>query len=174
MASTPVTWKRAKIPNAADLIEASKQSGDALQELGDTIIEFCNTHAQESLERYGLTAIGYSRLIVNKDRTAQYFERVLCTGEDPVVFDPEQFAWRWSDPKTAVRKEQLPSLHGFHAPTGDKWFAWHGLGENQLHFSGEKSWWPESGGHSVVFHTGFDNQVDLVSLIEMMKNAGWS
>ena len=59
-----------------------------------------------------------------------------------MVFDPSSFEWRWSTPKVTKKKEQLPALHGIHKDTGKKWWAWHGLGENQLHFSGEGEWWP--------------------------------
>ena len=41
-ASTPVTWKRAKIPNSLQLIKDSNNSAQGLQKLGDTIIKFCN------------------------------------------------------------------------------------------------------------------------------------
>lgn len=50
--STPVTWKRAKIPNAQALIEKSDNQPDACQKLGDAIIEFCNQHARNSLDKY--------------------------------------------------------------------------------------------------------------------------
>ena len=46
-ATTPVTWKRAKIPDAVSLIEQSNRSAGGLQALGDAIMEFCNRHAQE-------------------------------------------------------------------------------------------------------------------------------
>ncbi len=45
--TTPVTWKRAKIPSQEQLILASRQSEQGLQNLGDAIIEFCNAHARE-------------------------------------------------------------------------------------------------------------------------------
>ena len=142
--ATPVTWKRAKIPNAAELIEASIDNQAALQDLGDAIIDFCNQHAQESLERYELNEIGYARLIVASDNTARYFEKILCDESNPQVFQADQFQWNWSSPKVTVRKEQLPALHGIDKVTGEKYFAWHGRGENQLHFSGEKAWWPRA------------------------------
>jgi hypothetical protein len=141
--STPVTWKRAKIPNASALIENSRSSARGVQELGNTIIDFCNLHARQSLALYKLDAIGYSRLVVFPDGNATYFERVLCTSDKPDIFQAADFVWSWSQQKQVKTKEQLPALHGFHLPTNKKWWAWHGLGENQLHFSGERVWWPD-------------------------------
>jgi hypothetical protein len=140
--TTPVTWKRAKIKDADNLIKESQQSEQGLIALGDAIIDFCNEHAFESITKYNLTEIYYSRLVVCKNREALYFERLLCTKDNPVIFNKDDFYWKWSTQKNTVRKEQLPALHGFKRHTNEKWFAWHGLGENQLHFTGEKNWWP--------------------------------
>jgi hypothetical protein len=142
---TPLTWKRAKIPNAADLIGDSRKSNAGLQALGDAIIDFCNEHAHESLQLYGLKEIGYSRLLLEPSGKIVYFERLLCTSAAPDVFKKAEFSWQWSTPKQVTKKEQLQALHGVHRPTGRKWWAWHGLGENQLHFSGEDCWWPARG-----------------------------
>lgn len=145
MSDTPVTWKRAKIPNALDLIAASRSSAaNDLQALGDAIIEFCNAHARASLDRYDLDAIGYARVYVTRSEIV-YFERELVTRERPQLFDPTDFAWQWSVPRATVKKEQLQALRGIRVDTGKKWFAWHGLGENQLHFAGEDEWWPGIG-----------------------------
>jgi hypothetical protein len=141
---TPVTWKRAKIPDAEILIEASHASSQGLQALGDAIIAFCNRHALHSLNHYGLDEIGYSRLIVHATRAVTYYERVLISRQCPELFNPADFVWKWSAAKKVVKKEQLSALHGVHSKSGKKWFAWHGLGENQLHFSGEVEWWPVS------------------------------
>ena len=143
-ASTPVTWKRAKIENSAELIERSLKSTKALQALGDEIINFCNEHARASMENYNLDEIGYSRLIIHRDRRVTYFERLLCSRENPLVFDPQDFVWEWSEPKRTRTKEQLPALHGTNIRAEEKWWAWHGRGENQLHFSGESAWWPDA------------------------------
>lgn len=140
--TTPVTWKRAKIANAADLINASFNSEKALQELGDAIIDFCNSHAVESMERYDLDSIGYARLVVFPEKVI-YFERTLCTRDNQKVFVENQYKWHWSSPKKTTKKEQLKALHGIDVTTGKKAWAWHGLGENQLHFSGESVWWPQ-------------------------------
>lgn len=140
--NTPVTWKRAKIPNKSDLIEGSRENSEGRQILGNAIIDFCNIHAQESMELFDLDEIGYSRLILHEDAKVTYFERTLCTKKTPLVFNREDFVWNWSEPKKTKKKEQLQAFHGTHIPTGNKWWAWHGLGENQLHFSGEDSWWP--------------------------------
>ena len=168
--STPVTWKRAKIPNSAQLIAASKKSPAGCQALGKAIIEFCNHHAQASLSAYDLDVIGYCRLIVHKNRKVTYFERVLCTREQPELFHAADFTWKWSEQKRAKKKEQLPALHGTHRRTGVKWFAWHGQGENQLHFNGERIWWPKpSDPHAVTFkfpavgeRLGFDQFMELL------------
>lgn len=171
MAGTPVTWKRAKIPDSVALIAASRaesQEPSATQKLGDAIIRFCNEHAAESLRRYNLNEIGYSRLIIQLGGDAFYFERLLCTRERPYVFDPEEFEWRWSTPKKTIKKEQLPALHGISRKTGDKWFAWHGLGENQLHFAGERHWWPREGDpHAVAFR--LPGEPDKISLEDFVK-----
>lgn len=150
---TPVTWKRAKIPNAVELIEASKQSDAGLQILGDAIIEFCNEHVRASVEKHNLDKIGYARLIVHENGQVTYFERLLYSKEYPHIFNPKDFTWQWSTPKKTCTKEQLSALHGSNVKTGRKWWAWHGLGENQLHFSGETVWWPTAGNlHTFSFH----------------------
>ena len=143
--ATPVTWKRAKLPGQSDLIEQSRESAAGLAQLGDAILMFCNEHASASLRDYDLSAIAYSRLIVREGRVATYFERLLSTPKAPNMFDPADFIWNWAKPKETRKKEQLPALHGIHRATGDKWWAWHGQGENQLHFSGEAAWWPTPG-----------------------------
>jgi hypothetical protein len=113
-------------------------------------IDFCNEHAFESIVKYNLKEIYYSRLVVFESREVLYFERLLCKKDAPIIFNKNDFYWKWSIQKNAVRKEQLPALHGFYKPTNEKWFAWHGLGENQLHFSGEKNWWPPENDQSHI------------------------
>jgi len=140
--TTPVTWKRAKIKESDNLITASQKSEKGLIALGNAIIDFCNDHALESIEKYNLTKIYYSRLVIFEGKEVLYFEKLLCTKDNPIIFNKNDFYWKWSRQKNTIRKEQLPALHGFHKTTNKKWFAWHGLGENQLHFSGEKNWWP--------------------------------
>jgi len=142
-ADTPLTWKRAKIPHADALIRESEKSDAGLKKLGDAIIDFCNSHAVESLNLYQLSEIGYARLIMLDDDTAIYFERKICSKNKPNIFDKDDYIWHWSKPKATVKKEQLTALHGVHKTTKRKAFAWHGRGENQLHFSGEKDWWPQ-------------------------------
>lgn len=174
-AATPVTWKRAKIPNATSLIRASRRSASGLQDLGNAIIEFCNIHARQSLIAYDLDEIGYSRLIIHEDGHVTYFERLLCTRKNPDLFNPRDFKWKWSRPKRTIKKEQLSALHGIHVPTGKKWWAWHGLGENQLHFSGEVAWWPKKGnGHVAMFRLptdrekiSFENLMEFLSRLDM-------
>ncbi len=172
LATTPVTWKRAKIPNSVALIAASKKSRKGAQALGDAIIQFCNAHALESFQRYDLQEIGYSRLVIRPNGEVSYFERLLCTRKSPYLFDPANFEWRWSKPKVTKKKEQLRALHGIHRPTGRKFWAWHGLGENQLHFSGEGSWWPSAEnpqGITFPFPVGND-RIDVERLIELLAS----
>ena len=167
-AGTPLTWKRAKIPNSAELIGASEGSEEGLQALGTAIIEFCNEHARASMERYHLDEIGYARLIVHKNGRVTYFEKLLCSTDSPHVFDPAEFSWKWSIPKTTITKEQLSALHGTHLPTGKKWWAWHGRGENQLHFSGESVWWPaKDNPHSFSFE--LPSPTDRLSFDQFMS-----
>ena len=52
-ATTTVTWKRAKIEGSAELIQHSDLSGDT-SVLGAKIIETCNEHVQDSLNKYDL------------------------------------------------------------------------------------------------------------------------
>ena len=163
-ADTPLTWKRAKIENKAALIAASAKSEAARQTLGDEIIRFCNAHALASIRKYDLDAIGFARLIVQPHRVLRYFERELCTRARPDIFDAGDFSWRWSVQRTGGKKEQLPALHGFHRATGVRWWAWHGHGENQLHFTGERAaWWPPIGDpHALTFD--FPAAADRLSL----------
>lgn len=167
-ASTPVTWKRAKIPNSLRLIKASKKDANGLQELGDAIIKFCNDHALESMNEYNLEEIGYSRLIIHKDGKLTYFEKVLCTKKSPKIFNESDFEWKWSTPKKTKKKEQLSALHGIHKPSKKKWFAWHGLGENQLHFSGEKAWWPTSNANKIEFYFP-DNRLSQAQFMKLLN-----
>ena len=162
---TPLTWKRAKIRDSRALIEASMDDYNATQELGYKIIEFCNDHARESIEKFDLIEIGYSRLIIDNDQI-MYFERLLCTKEDPRIFHAEDFEWSWSKKKKTIGKEQLQSLHGIHKKSGKKYFAWHGMGENQLHFSGEKDWWPTSENmHKFKFPEDRISRDDLIRIL---------
>jgi hypothetical protein len=166
---TPVTWKRAKIPNSLELIEESRSGVAGLQKLGDAIIAFCNAHAQESIDLYDLNEIGYSRLILFDDGRVCYFERLLCTRDNPNVFNKDDFIWRWSIPKKTVKKEQLQALHGINKHTQKKWWAWHGLGENQLHFSGENEWWPKSDAHTATFQfPGESEKISLERLFDIL------
>jgi hypothetical protein len=169
-ADTPVTWKRAKIPHQEKLMEGSFHSEEARQILGNTIIEFCNEHAEASIKLYGLSEIGYSRLVVFGNGKVLYFERLLCTRENPQIFNPNDFEWHWSTPKRTVKKEQLPALHGYHKESNKKWFAWHGLGENQLHFSGEKNWWLTADNpHALAFKfPKSDERIELEKFIELL------
>lgn len=141
-ASTPVTWKRAKLPNSSVLIKASQNSEEGLQFLGNAIIDLCNIHAYESLFRYQLNEIGLARLIIHTNKQVTYYERILCSQEQPIMFSRDDFYWEWSTQKKTKKKQQLPALRGIHKETGKKWWSWHGLGENQLHFVGENEWWP--------------------------------
>jgi hypothetical protein len=173
-AATPVTWKRAKIPHSEKLIADSTKSDAGLQALGDAIIDFCNKHVVESINLHKLHTIGYARLIVHSNNTATYFERDLCTKDNPCVFDKEEFLWSWSKEKEAKKKEQLSALHGIHKPSGRKWWAWHGLGENQLHFSGEKNWWPTSKSKSHMINFKLPTKPEKISVEDFVKLLGQS
>lgn len=151
--STPLTWMRAKIPGRNELIAESHRSEAGLRALGDTIIKFANNHVLQSITKYGLSEIGYSRLIVHKSGQVTYFERLLCSKEAPRIFEPSDFDWRWSTAKNTNKKEQLSALHGVKKSTSKGWWAWHGQGENQLHFKGEREWWPSDGRpHTLKFY----------------------
>jgi hypothetical protein len=141
--ATPVTWIRGKIANKEELIKNSHASAAGLQELGDTVIDYCNHHIADSFTLYGLEEIGYSRLI-NFGGKFRYFEIPLIKNDGSVLFKPANYEWKWSKQKNTVAKEQKPALHGFHKQTQVKHWAWHGLGENQLHFTGERLWWPDA------------------------------
>lgn len=140
---TPLTWKRAKIADSASLIKESEAGVAGSRKLGNAIIDFCNQHAAASITTYKLDKIGLARLIMLKNNYAVYYEKVLCTKEQPAIFNCSDYEWHWSTPKQTTKKEQLPALHGINKHTGQKDFAWHGRGENQLHYSGERSWWPQ-------------------------------
>ena len=118
--STLVTWKRAKLPNATDLVDESLKSHAACQELGNVIINFCNEHAQRSLADYGLQEIGYARLILHRGGRVTYFEKSLCSTSQPIVFDPKDFLWSWPTPKAPGKKEQLRLCTAYiDGPIGD-------------------------------------------------------
>lgn len=169
--STPVTWKRAKIPNQLELISESEKSEAGLQALGNAIIEFCNKHVAESIKLYNLDNIFYSRLVINQNGQITYFERLLCTKNEPLIFKPTDFFWKWSTQKNTTKKEQLSALHGIKKSTGKKWWAWHGRGENQLHFSGESEWWPQHNDeHSVSFRfPGPDEKMTLEDFMYLLS-----
>jgi hypothetical protein len=170
--ATPVTWKRAKIPNQIELITESRKSKKGQQALGDAIIDFCNAHVRASMIRYNLIEIGYARLIVFPNGLVRYFERKLCDQHNPDIFDAADFEWRWSSPKQAKKKEQLSALHGRRWDNGVKWWAWHGLGENQLHFNGEKSWWPPpDDSHAISFNMpSEDRKLSFDRLVDILDN----
>jgi hypothetical protein len=167
--STPITWKRAKIPNKENLIRNSIDSDEGLQVLGDTIISFCNNHVEESCTLYDLDEIYYSRCILFKDRSVKYFERLLATSDDPRIFIPENFFWKWSSPKNVKKKEQLSALHGFRKSDGKKMWAWHGHGENQLHFSGESDWW-DDGKNSIELTFLPPERISYAKFFNMISN----
>lgn len=170
--STPVTWKRAKIPNSVQLIKESKESEQGLQKLGDSIIQFCNDHVLRSFNNYELDEIGFSRLVVHKNGDLTYFEKILCTKDYPKIFNEEDFEWKWSEPKKTIKKEQLSALHGIHKKSQKKWFAWHGLGENQFHFSGEKEWWPKDSKNKIEFAFPRErlSQSELMKLLKQIAS----
>lgn len=168
-ATTPVTWKRAKIPNKEAMIAASNKNPDDAQRLGDAIMEFCNAHALKSAEKYNLQRLVYSRLVDFTDGRLMYFERALPLNGR--LFEPRDFRWRWSEQKKSLKKEQLSALHGIHVPSGKAWFAWHGLSENQLHFKGERAWWPPPGSSNRIDFTRPDSCLSLAEVAQIIANA---
>lgn len=168
---TPVTWIRAKIPNKQTLIDASLKSEEGRQELGNAIIEFCNRHVVASLGRYDLQHLFYARLVHNPDDRYLYFERLISLDAESRLFVPADYYWRWStpkQPKSATSKEQLRAFHGYAAATGAAVFAWHGLSENQLHFKGEREWWPSDNyPHQISFARPL-NSIQIPELIDML------
>lgn len=167
--STPVTWMRAKIPDKQSLIANSENREEGRQALGDAIIAYCNAHARHSMQLYELHQIGYSRLVLFPDGRIMYFERSLISRENPQLFNSNDYEWQWSVPKNANKKEQLPAFVGKDRKTSIKHFAWHGRGENQLHFSGEHTWWPSKGDpHRIDFRAP-----DSTSKIDFETIAEW-
>ena len=170
---SPLTWKRAKLANQAALIKNSENSEKGRQDLGGAIIDFCNTHAKHSLDKYQLDEIGLARLIMFKDNTAIYFEKQLCTKTKPEIFLKEDYIWKWSIEKPAGEKEQLTALHGTNVKTNKKAFAWHGRGENQLHFSGEGSWWPDIQKPTKVGEINFSNDGHAIAFKLSTEKVDW-
>ncbi len=109
-ADTPVTWKRAKIPNQEELMENSFHSEEARQILGNTIIEFCNKHAEVSMKLYDLSEIGYSRLVVFGNGNVLYFERLLCRRDNPQIFNPNDFQWHLVNSEANRKKRAITRL----------------------------------------------------------------
>ena len=161
---------RAKIPNQETLIEESRNSAEGLQALGDAIMRYANDHIEESFKLYDLKEMGYARLVIFLTGRVLYFERFLCTRDAPSLFNPADFEWHWSKQKNTVKKEQLPALHTYYKPTNTKWWAWHGLGENQLHFTGETTWWPQEGDpHAITFRLPTpEEKIDVETFIDLL------
>lgn len=165
--ATPVTWKRVKLPNKGSLIERSHATSEGTQTLGNAIVDSCNSAAKESIEKYKLKSIKYARLVDHMNGRLTYFERVLpISGQ---LFEPRHFRWCWSKAKTA-KKEQLPAFHGVHVDSDDTWFAWHGRGENQLHFKGEKLWWPAERGHNRRDFVRSGDNLTMTELADMITD----
>lgn len=166
--ATPVTWKRAKISGRDGLIRKSENSDDGARELGKAIIDFCNAAIIRAFDEYNIDVIGYARLIVHPDATATYFERKLVTRESPTLFKHDDFRWNWTRQREGGKKEQLSAFHGYHAATNTKWWAWHGRGENQLHFSGERTWWPPCSDTNAIRFRLPDTRYTLDELIGLL------
>lgn len=133
------------------------------------------------MSNYNLKKIGYSRLVMFKNNAAMYFEKELANIENKNVFNKSDYTWKWSAPKKTGKKEQLNALHGIHVKYKTKSFAWHGKGENQLHFSGEKEWWPtvkipekigeigfSSDGHAIAFRLP-ESKMDWDRLVSFLN-----
>ena len=166
---TPVTWKRAKLPDKGPLIEGSKKDSTGAQRLGDAIIALCNAAAQHSVKEYGLKRLVYARLIDYMDGRLIYFERELLI--DQPLFNAADFTWFWSKTKKVTKKEQLQAFHGVHKPTERAWFAWLGLGENQLHFKGESAWWPPAGDPTRIDFRRSGSPLTLLELASLIASS---
>ena len=167
--STPVTWKRAKIENRNKLISASEGSERGLEDLGRAILDVCNKHLIASLDLYGLHRMGYVDLILHKDEV-EYVECEIPQNSLTCLFDPSDFRWEWSKEKPKGRKEQLSALHGFHAETGERWWSWHGRGENQLHFVGERYWLSSIQSERIRFPLPDKSQrISIEKLLELLS-----
>lgn len=175
MAATPVTWIRGKISQREAMISQSENDETALNLLGEAILSYCNNHIWRSgFEKYNLEHIGYIRLIVFPNGKLRYFERHLCTRDNPILFNPSHYTWQWSKQKNTTSKEQLSALHGFlNSPeygARRKHWAWHGRGENQLHFCGEGDWWPEATDiHSRDFSFPREGKLDFDDLVRLLN-----
>jgi hypothetical protein len=106
LSSTPVTWIRCKIPDKERLIADSQRSEDGMAKLGRAILGYCNDHILHSgFKKYDLEHIGYVRLIVTPGKGIRYFERHLCSVEQPALFNPDDYVWRWSKQKETKEKD---------------------------------------------------------------------
>lgn len=174
MDSTPVTWIRGKISNRAERISQSEQTEDGLKHLGGDILKYCNDHIWNTgFLKYNLEHIGYIRLIVFPNGRLRYFERYLCSRDCPILFASEDYTWKWSKQKNVKTKEQLPALHGYFCKQNGemtrKHWAWHGKGENQLHFLGEKEWWPEpNDSHCQEFSFPSEGKLSFDDLVRLL------
>lgn len=168
MARSPLTWIRAKLPNKDDLILESHGPAIGPQSLGNAIIKHCNDHIARSLEEFNLNQLFYARLIRYKDDRFLYFERPLTLDSQSRLFVPEDYYWRWAEPKVTKSKQQLPALHGFESASGKPAFAWHGRGENQLHFKAERTWWPEGGSPNSISFSRPDSRMSVSELIDFL------
>jgi hypothetical protein len=164
---SPLTWQRAKVRDSGGRREASKMFETAAQELGGQILDYINKHMQKDLDRHSVDEIGYARLVIHKKR-AFYFERHLISREDPLLFTPERFTWRWSEDRvTKSEKEQKGSLGGYDA-SGVRWFSWHS--ENQLHFDNERTWWPTEGDPHRIDFTLDQPKIDFETLVTLLES----
>ncbi len=111
------------------------------------------------------------RLIVFPDGNITYFEKYLCSKGNPELFNPNDYVWAWSKQKEVTKKEHLPALHGYIITSGEKkkHWAWHGRGENQLHFSSEETWWPDEGtNHRVYLRFPEQGKLSFDDLVKML------
>ena len=173
---TPVTWKRAKIANKEELISASECAPYDCSNIGKEIINFCNNHIKHSIDLYNLNHIAYSRLVIGK-KDVIYFEKLLCTKDNPILFKHEDYFWKWAPARSNSKKELLPSLQGFKIdsktkkPTSKLVWSWYGHGENQLHSNAEKDWWDDPNNSSITFKLATkENKISLEELFEVLSS----
>jgi len=125
-------WKRISLPD--ELVRESLHSDSISNDLGKLLLDRVNARASDSLAKYNVTKLAYSRLITHKNKLFTYFEKSL---NNP-IFDRDMFQWKWSTPQ---KRKDKPALHGFWRSV--LVFSWQGLSGEQFRFNAEHLWWPK-------------------------------
>jgi len=155
-----IIWKRISFPNQTDLIEKSKINP---QELGNMLLNNCNEHVEKCAIKYNLDLFVYSRLITSKNGMFSYFERPV----DKILFSPEMFYWKWGE------RNDYPTFAGYHVVTGEKWFSWSGMKDNQFRFMGEHNWHlTDNHPNKHTFHVDMKNKMSFGEYKTLLLNRG--